>query len=457
MSLNVSSPAERQALRRVIAAGFTGTLIEWYDFVIFGTIAVLVFDELFYPTASPLVSLLASLGTFAVGFVARPIGGLYFGYLGDRVGRRAVLVITLSIMGIATLGIGLLPTYASVGVLAPVLLVILRLAQGFSLGGEWGGVATILIEHAPANQRGRAGSWGQLGGLAGPLLATLVVTALTAALTHEQLLQWGWRIPFLLSVVLIGVSAYVRRRVSESATFSKAKAAGNLSRTPVRDAFRYSPKQIFAVFAMSGGNTIMFYTCITLSIAFLTKQVGLSDTKALVVNATFLLSASVSAMFFGRLSDRVGRQPILRAGAISAALMAFPLFWMYGTGNMAAIVPTAIILGVIEGGLLYSIQPAYFSELFPTKYRLGGMNLGYQAATVAIGSTAPILGVLMLSWADDSPWIFCLYLIGIQLLCFYGTHIAGETAGRDLDSTDTEADRGRRARRADEVDAAKAR
>ena len=434
MATTKFAETDEKSLRRVIFSCFIGTLIEWYDFVIFGTIAVLVFDELFFPSASPLVALVASLGTFAVGFIARPIGGLFFGYLGDRRGRRIVLVLTMGLMGVSTLLIGLLPTYASIGAAAPVLLTILRLIQGFSLGGEWGGAATLLVEHAPNNGRGRAGSIGQLGGVAGPLLATLLIAGMTTFLSHEELLAWGWRIPFLVSVLLVVVSVYVRRHVSESQSFTRLKEQDGLSKTPMRDAFRNHPKQIFAVFAMGSGNTILFYTCITLSVVFLTGQGGLGESGALLVNIVFLASATVSALIFGRILDRVGRKPVFMAGAISAMIMAFPLFWLYGSGNMAAIIPTAIVMGVIEGGLLYGGQSAYFSELFPTRHRLGGMNIGYQAATVAIGSTAPIIGVLLMEWADGSAWMFSIYLICIQILCLGGVLIAGETLGSDIDN-----------------------
>ncbi|MGW1681997.1 MFS transporter [Saccharopolyspora sp. NPDC002376] len=421
----------KRSLRRAIISGFTGTTIEWYDFVAFGTIAVLAFDKLFFPAATPLASLLASLATFAVGFVARPLGGIFFGYLGDRVGRRVVLVVTMMIMGSSTLLIGLLPTYESVGIAAPIMLVVLRIIQGFSLGGEWGGVATMLIEHAPHNRRARVGSWAQIGGVFGPMLGTLSVTLVTVSLSHEQLLAGGWRIPFLFSVVLIVVSMYVRRKVEESPAFTKLKEEGRAAKTPVRDAIKNHPKQIFAVFAMASGNTVIFYTCITFSIAFLTKQVGMDGGQTLIVNLVFLGSASISVLAIGPLADKIGRRTIMLSGAIGAAVMAFPLFWLYGTGNMPVVVLTAAVMGFIEGGLLYSVQPAYFGELFPTKSRLTGLNLGYQASTLAVGSTAPILGVLMLDWANNSPWIFSLYLVGIQALTAFGTLLAGETLNRE--------------------------
>lgn len=427
-----STTAEtKKNLLRVIIAGFTGTTIEWYDFVAFGTISVLAFNKIFFPAATPLVSLLASLATFAVGFVARPIGGIFFGYLGDRVGRRTVLFVTMMIMGASTLLIGLLPTYQSIGVAAPILLVILRLIQGFSLGGEWGGVATMLVEHAPRDQRAKVGSWAQVGGVFGPMLGTLAVTVVTLSLSHEQLLAGGWRIPFLVSVVLIVISMYVRRKIEESPSFVQLKLEGKTAKAPLRDAIGSHRKQIFAVFAMASGNTMLFYTCITFSIAFLTKQIGMGDNETLVANLAFLGSATISVLTIGPLGDRIGRRPILMSGAIAAMIMAFPMFWLYSTGNMAIIVPTAVVMGFIEGGLLYSVQPAYFGELFPTKLRLAGLNLGYQSATLATGATAPILGVLMLNWANGDPWIFCFYLIGIQALALAGTLVAGETLNRD--------------------------
>ncbi|MGW3472313.1 MFS transporter [Saccharopolyspora sp. NPDC000995] len=427
-----SATAEtKKSLLRVIIAGFTGTTIEWYDFVAFGTISVLVFDKIFFPAATPLVSLLAALATFAVGFIARPIGGIFFGYLGDRVGRRTVLFVTMMIMGVSTLLIGLLPTYQSIGVAAPVLLVVLRLIQGFSLGGEWGGVATMLIEHAPRHQRAKVGSWAQVGGVFGPMLGTLSVTVVTLSMSHEQLLAGGWRLPFLFSVVLIVVSIYVRRKIEESPSFVQLRLEGKTAKAPVRDSIKSHRKQIFAVFAMASGNTMLFYTCITFSIAFLTKQIGMESNETLIANLAFLGSASISVLAIGPMGDRIGRRPILMGGAIAAMIMAFPLFWLYSTGNMAVILPAAVIMGIIEGGLLYSVQPAYFGELFPTKLRLAGLNLGYQSATLATGATAPILGVLMLDWANGDPWIFCVYLICIQALAVVGTLVAGETLNRD--------------------------
>ena len=222
MSVITDARSNPAVLRRAIAAGFVGTVIEWYDFIIFGTISVIAFSKVFYPEQTPFIALLLSLGTFAVGFVARPVGGIFFGYLGDRIGRRYTLIVTLTVMGIATLLIGLLPSYQSIGAAAPTLLIILRLLQGFSLGGEFGGVATLLIEHAPKDRRGVVGGWAQAGGFVGPLLGTGVILILRATLSDAELVSWGWRLPFLLSILLILVSAYIRTRVTESPEFERA-------------------------------------------------------------------------------------------------------------------------------------------------------------------------------------------------------------------------------------------
>ena len=290
MSVIAGARSDPAVLRRAIAAGFVGTVIEWYDFIIFGTVSVIAFSKVFYPEQTPFIALLLSLGTFAVGFVARPVGGIFFGYLGDRIGRRYTLIVTLTVMGIATLLIGLLPGYQSIGAAAPTLLIILRLLQGFSLGGEFGGVATLLIEHAPKDRRGAVGGWAQAGGFVGPLLGTGVILILRATLSDAELVSWGWRLPFLLSILLILVSAYIRTHVTESPEFERARAEKELSKQPIRSVLMEYPKEIFCVFGMHAGNAILFYTGLIFAVAYITRNVGLSQNKALWANAVFLLA-----------------------------------------------------------------------------------------------------------------------------------------------------------------------
>lgn len=420
-------------LRRAIAAGFTGTVIEWYDFVIFGTVSVLVFSKVFFPEQTPFIALLSSLGTFAIGFLARPLGGIFFGHLGDRIGRRNTLMITLALMGVATLLIGLLPSFNTIGVAAPVLLILLRLVQGFSLGGEFGGVATLLIEHAPKDRRGAVGGWAQAGGFVGPLLGTAVILILKSVLTDAQLVSWGWRVPFLLSVLLIVVAAYIRTHITESPEFERARANKELSKSPLRSVIMEYPKEIFCVFGMHAGNALLFYTGLTFTVAYLTRNVGLSPTIALWSNIVFLLAATVSCILISRLSDRTGRKPIYLAGTILGIVMAFPMFYLLDTANIGLVLLASAIIGIIEGGFLYGIQPSYFGELFPTKFRYLGMSLGYQAATVLVGATAPIIGVILTEWGGGHSWTFSLYLIAVLVLAAISVLLAGETMHRDIE------------------------
>jgi MFS family permease len=370
--------------------------------------------------------------------------------MGDRIGRRKTLIFTLTLMGVSTLLIGLLPSYGSIGVAAPTLLIILRLLQGFSLGGEFGGVATLLIEHAPKHRRGAIGGWAQAGGFVGPLLGTLVALGLTTTLTDDQLLSWGWRLPFLISVLLVLVSAYIRSHVTESPEFEKIQAKKQKSDKPMREVLRKYPKEIFCVFGMNCGNALLFYTGLTFTVAYITNHVGLTKTQALYANAAFLLAASTACLLISRLSDKIGRKPIYLTGTILGMAMAFPLFWMLNTGNMGVIVLAAVMMGVIEGGFLFGLQPSYFSELFPTKYRYLGMSLGYQAATVSVGATAPIIGVLLIEWAGDQTWAFSLYLIGVLVVCAVAVLLAGETLHRDIDKIEEQRD-AERARRSSPV------
>ncbi|WJR75706.1 MFS transporter [Bradyrhizobium sp. NP1] len=408
-------------------------MIEWYDFVVFGTVSVLVFGKVFYPEQTPFIALLSSLGTFAIGFLARPLGGIFFGYLGDRIGRRNTLMVTLALMGVATLLIGLLPGYHAIGVAAPALLILLRLVQGFSLGGEFGGVATLLIEHAPKDRRGAVGGWAQAGGFVGPLLGTVVILILRSALSDAELVSWGWRVPFLLSVLLIVVAAYIRTHITESPEFERARAHKELSKHPLRGVIAEYPKEIFCVFGMHAGNALLFYTGLTFAVAYITRNVGLSQTVALWANAVFLLAATISCIVVSRLSDRTGRKPIYLAGTILGMVMAFPLFYMLDTANVGIVLLAAAIMGAIEGGFLYGIQPSYFGELFPTKFRYLGMSLGYQAATVLVGATAPMIGVLLTEWSGGHPWAFSLYLIAILVLAAVSVLLAGETRHRDIE------------------------
>jgi MFS transporter, MHS family, shikimate and dehydroshikimate transport protein len=290
----------------------------------------------------------------------------------------------------------------------------------------------LLIEHAPKDRRGAVGGWAQAGGFVGPLLGTAVILILRTTLSDAEMVSWGWRLPFLLSVLLILVSAYIRTHVTESPEFERARPQKELSKQPIRSVIMEYPKEILCVFGMHAGNAILFYTGLTFAVAYITRNVGLSPSNALWANAIFLLAASVACILVARLSDQTGRKPIYLSGTIFGMVMAFPLFWLLDTGNLPIVLLTSAIMGTIEGGFLYGIQPSYFGELFPTKFRYLGMSLGYQAATVLVGATAPIIGVLLIEWAGGRTWAFSLYLIAILALAAVSVLIAGETMHRDI-------------------------
>lgn len=423
----VGSAAEVRQRRRAISAGFIGTLIEWYDFVIFGTTASLVFGSVFYPETSKFVGVLASLSTFAVGFIARPLGGVFFGHLGDRIGRQPTLVATMIVMGGSSLVVGLLPTYHSVGVLAPILLVLFRLIQGFSLGGEFGGVATLLMEYSRPERRGRTGSWAQQGGLLGPLLGTLIMLLTTASMSHDALLSWGWRIPFLGSVVLVGIALWIRSKVHETPAFLEAQRSGTKSHNPLKDSLKHNWRGILAVFGLMAGNTVLFYTGSTFNLSYVANRRGLPDTGSLLLTVCFLFGASIFAYLTGGISDKYGRRIVALVAAAAGAAFAFPLYALINTDQWAWMLLASFVVGCIEGSL-YGFQPAYFGELFPTQRRYAGMSLGVQLATVAIGSTAPILGTVFVQITDGGTWMYSSYIIVIMAITVGAALLAGETA-----------------------------
>ena len=317
-------------VRRIVLASFIGTTIEWYDFFLYGTAAALVFNRLFFPNFDPLSGVMASFATYAVGFFARPLGGIVFGHYGDRIGRKSMLILSLLMMGAATSLIGLLPTYASIGVFAPVLLVVLRFIQGFGVGGEWGGAVLMAVEHSGEGKRGFTASWPQAGVSVGLLLSTAVF-ALFAGLPEEQFLSWGWRVPFLLGIFLVAVGFYIRLNVMESPAFAKAKDEG-VSRVPVLDAIRNHPKEIVIAMGARFAENVSFYI---FSVFVLTYGMQKGIPQPVLLKGVLLAAAVELAAIplFGMLSDRVGRRPVYMAGAALTGLFAFPFFHLVGTGS----------------------------------------------------------------------------------------------------------------------------
>jgi metabolite-proton symporter len=423
--------ARRGSLRKVVAASVVGTSLEWYDFFLYGTAAALVFGELFFPDAEPLVGTLLAFATYAVGFVARPVGGVIAGHFGDRAGRKNVLVVTLLVMGLATCAIGLLPTFDSIGVAAPILLVTLRFIQGLGLGGEWGGAVLMVSEHGDERRRGLYASWPQVGVPAGNLMAAGVLAVLAAVLTDEAFTAWGWRIPFLLSAVLVFVGLFIRLRIEESPLFQQVEQTASKARAPLIEVLRTYPKQLGIAFSARLGTDVAFYVFSLFILTYATDQVGLDKTTAL--NAVLIGSGLQLFLIpaFGALSDRVGRRPVYMAGALGAAAWSFAFFPLLDTGSWWAVVAAATG-GLIFHALMYGPQAAFIAELFDTRVRYSGASMGYQVAGIFGGALAPIIATALLAWSGS--WVaVSLYVVAALAITVIALLVARETAGEDLD------------------------
>jgi metabolite-proton symporter len=407
-------------LRRVVAASFIGTTIEWYDFFLYGTAAALVFNKLFFPTLDPLAGTLSAYGTFAVGFVARPLGGVIFGHYGDRLGRKQMLVWSLLIMGIATALIGLTPTYGTVGVWAPILLVVLRFVQGIGVGGEWGGAVLLAVEHSGGARRGFHGSWPQMGVPGGLLLSTGVFAALNGALPEQAFLSWGWRVPFLISVVLVAVGLFIRLRVLESPSFERVKDARQESRMPLLDVFREHPREVLIGMGMRFAQNVIFYIYTVFILSYGEKSLGYPRSAMLRAVIVVSVIGLFTTPFWSHLSDRVGRRPVYLAGAVFSLLVVIPFFWLVGRGPGWVIVGMVLAMN-IGHDMMYGPMAAVLSELFGTRVRYTGASLVYQLTSVVSGGVAPFIATLLLArygWPAVAGYMSACCLITIVAAWF---------------------------------------
>jgi MHS family shikimate/dehydroshikimate transporter-like MFS transporter len=423
-------PARSDSIRPVILASFIGTTIEWYDFFLYGTAAALVFNKLFFPTLDPLAGTLSAYGTFAVGFLARPLGGAVFGHYGDRVGRKQMLVWSLMIMGVATALIGVLPTYATIGVWAPILLVVVRFAQGIGVGGEWGGAVLMAVEHSGGNSRGLHGSWPQMGVPAGLLLSTGIFALLSSRLPEAEFLSWGWRVPFLLSTLLIGIGMFVRLRLLETPAFTQEIARKGPPTAPLLEVFRLHPREVVVGMGMRFAQNVLFYIFTVFVLSYGEKTLGYSKATMLAGVATGATVGLFSIPLFAVLSDRWGRRPVYLLGAVLSLLYAFPFFWLLGQGP--GFVALAIVLGLNVGqDMMYGPQAAYFAELFSTRVRYSGASLIYPLTSVFSGGLAPFIATLLL--ARYGAGAVAAYMAGSCALTVVATLAAPETHRVDLD------------------------
>jgi MFS transporter, MHS family, shikimate and dehydroshikimate transport protein len=417
----------RQSHVKVAAASLIGTAIEWYDFFLYGTAAALIFNKLFFPTFDPMVGTLLAFATFGIGFVARPLGGLVFGHFGDTIGRKAMLYLTLLMMGLATAAIGVLPTYDTVGVWAAILLVACRLIQGFALGGEWGGAVLMAVEHAPSHRKGFYGSWPQLGAPLGLVLGTLVFSIVSGVMGNTQFNAWGWRLPFLFSMILVIVGLWVRFTVAESPEFQKIKDTKEYVRIPIIDAIRTHPKSILLAMGARFAENGFFYIYAAFVLAYATQALGMNKQDILngVLIAAFIEAFTIPA--FGALSDKLGRRPVYIFGAIFSAIMSFPLFMLLGTKS-PQLAWIAIALGLAVGhAAMYGPQASFFSELFGTKVRYSGVSLGYNLASIFAGALSPIIATWLMSTYKPATWPISVYMIILALITLVSVYFALET------------------------------
>ena len=435
----------RSNMRKVALTSLAGTSIEWYDFFLYGTAAAIVFPVLFFPADMPaMVALIASFSTFAVGFLARPLGGVIFGHYGDRIGRKKVLVIALMMMGVATTLIGLLPGYAMAGPLAPILLVILRFVQGLAIGGQWGGAMLLVTETAPANRRGWYGAFAQAGAPIGVILANLAFLLISFAVSEEAFFSWGWRVPFLASVVLIGISMYVQLHLEDTPAFkelerlkNERQAAGlapkvEIQRSPVLEALRLYPKRIMLAAGAFLSIQVSFYIMIAFVVAYGTAG---GMTRNTMLAAVLLASAlQIPSQFWAaHYSDTHGRKGIFMVGALLTGLWSFALFPLVDTGNFA-IITFAICAGLCFMGFQYGPQAAFFTELFSTRVRYSGASLGYQIGAIVGGALAPTIAVLL--WNEYGIIYVSMYIMLAALATIWSVWMLTETHGTDIHNND---------------------
>jgi MFS family permease len=430
---------DKSNMRKVALTSLAGTSIEWYDFFIYGTAAAIVFPKAFFPQdLPPMVLLIISFSTFAVGFVARPVGGIIFGHFGDRIGRKHTLVVALMMMGAATTLIGLLPTYGTIGIAAPLLLVLLRFVQGLAIGGQWGGAMLLVTESAPANQRGWYGAYAQAGAPVGVILANLAFIGVSMSMSDESFMSWGWRLPFLASIVLIGVSLFVQLRLEDTEAFKALKAAQDsqnqaevVVRSPIIQALRKYPRTIMLAAGAFLSVQVTFYILIAFTVAYGLNSPSVSLSREAMLTAVLIASAVMvpTQFYFSGLSDRVGRKKIYRWGAILTGLWGFALFPLIDTGSLA-LIALGLTLGLAFLGMQYGPQAAYFTELFSTEVRYSGASLGYQLGAIVGGALAPTLAVLL--WKELGIVFVSIYILLAALLTLWSLSLLDETNGQPL-------------------------
>ena len=431
---------QQQNMRRVAMTSLAGTSIEWYDFFLYGTAAAVIFPKAFFPQELPtMVLLIISFSTLAVGFLARPLGGIIFGHFGDRIGRKRTLVVALMMMGVATTLIGFLPTYASIGIAAPLLLVALRFIQGLAIGGQWGGAMLLVTESAPSDQRGWYGAYAQAGAPMGVILANLAFIGVSSSMSDEAFMDWGWRLPFIASIVLIAISMYIQLKIEDTEAFRSLsdaqsaddKPAAAVERSPVVEAIRKYPKRIMLAAGAFLSVQVTFYILIAFVIAYGMNSPSVELSRDTMLTAVLVAAAIMvpTQFYFSGLSDRIGRKNVYRWGAILTGIWGFILFPIIDTGD-PMMIGFAITMGLLFLGMQYGPQAAYFTELFSTEVRYSGASLGYQIGAILGGALAPTVAVLL--WNEFGIFYVSVYIAIAALLTLWSLSQLEETKGNSL-------------------------
>lgn len=425
--------------RRVVVAAAAGTALEWYDFILYGTASALVLGRLFFPSHNPTVATLGAFATFAVGFLFRPLGGLVFGHFGDRIGRKKVLVLNLAIMGTASTLMGLLPTYKTIGVAAPILLVVLRIIQGFGAGAEYAGAGAMAIEYSRPGRRGLFGSTPGTGAAVGSLMSAVAFVIATGAMSRADFLSWGWRIPFVISILLVGIGIYVRSRLAETPSFQRAAATASTQRIPVVELLRKSPKNTLLGILASIGPNIGIYMPTVFGVSYITKTVGVSERITVIGLVIAYLVGIFVSVGAGAISDRFGSKRVYILGALFSALFTAPFFWLVDTGAPVLIWLAFLMTVSIGFYIMAGTQGALIAELFPTRTRYTGIAICREFSAAATGGTAPMVGAILLSAAGGtSPWLVAGYTIALLLIVAGSAALLPKTSAATLDELDAD-------------------
>jgi metabolite-proton symporter len=427
----LTDPEHKKQLRRAVIASTIGTAIEWYDFFLYSTVTGLVFAKLYFPNSDPWVGTLEAFGIYAVGFAARPVGAAIFGHYGDRIGRKSTLIATLLLMGIATFAVALVPTYESIGIWGAVLLTLLRFIQGVGVGGEWGGSVLMSMEWARSNHsRGLVASWPQFGVPCGLFLANLAVLSFSA-MSGEQFLTWGWRVPFLLSIVLVGVGLWIRLGILETPVFARLVATRGIEKTPMLEVIRRHPKEILLSSFARMGEQAPFYIFTAFVFSYGTGTLKVSRDFLLTAVLAASILSFVSIPFFGHLSDKIGRKTMYMIGAAVTGVFGFIYFGMLDTGS-ASIIFFAIVLSLVPHDMMYGPQAALIAETFPSRLRYSGASLGYQLASIIAGGPAPLIAAWLFG-RYQTPYAIAWYIAACAVISLVATALMADYTGKEID------------------------